>query len=434
LFGRSTVDARVPVGANDLLLQADSAQALGIKWAVPAASSIANTPSGNLAATTVQGALNELQSDVDTRMVSPTTTKGDLIARSSSADARLPVGTNNQLLVADSTQTLGVKWADVANGWAYKNLIINGAFAIWQRGTSIADSVLGYHADRWMGNRSGGVAGATFSQSTDAPTGFAYSLQMQRQNGNASAASLSAWYSAETRHSVRFRGRLVTLSLWMKAGANYSGGTVTISLNSGTGTDQRIYLYTGSTAVLTPTQAITTTWTRYSYTGTVPSNSNELGIQFDWTPTGTAGADDSVRITGVMIEDGPLSDYAHMPFEVDLARCERYYEKTFAYATAPATNVGVNTGEANLMSSLAGAAGFNMIYQYRTRKRSAPTVTLFNPGAANAQMRNLSAALDDTSTSAVVFTENLTVVNTTQHASSVTTHRHGIHMTIDAEL
>ena len=41
---------------------------------------------------------------------SPTTTKGDMIARSSTADARLPVGTNGQALVADSTQTLGVKW------------------------------------------------------------------------------------------------------------------------------------------------------------------------------------------------------------------------------------------------------------------------------------------------------------------------------------
>lgn len=36
--------------------------------------------------------------------------KGDLIAGSSSAWDRLPVGTNGQVLVADSAQTLGVKW------------------------------------------------------------------------------------------------------------------------------------------------------------------------------------------------------------------------------------------------------------------------------------------------------------------------------------
>jgi hypothetical protein len=41
---------------------------------------------------------------------SPLTTKGDLYGYSS-ADARIPVGSDGQVLVADSAQTLGVKWA-----------------------------------------------------------------------------------------------------------------------------------------------------------------------------------------------------------------------------------------------------------------------------------------------------------------------------------
>lgn len=48
---------------------------------------------------------------------SPLTTKGDLWGRST-ADARIPVGTDGQVLTADSTQALGVKWAAAGGGGA----------------------------------------------------------------------------------------------------------------------------------------------------------------------------------------------------------------------------------------------------------------------------------------------------------------------------
>jgi hypothetical protein len=50
VWGYSTLDARIPVGANDTVLTADSTQALGLKWATPASGSMTL-----LATTTLSG-------------------------------------------------------------------------------------------------------------------------------------------------------------------------------------------------------------------------------------------------------------------------------------------------------------------------------------------------------------------------------------------
>jgi hypothetical protein len=48
--------------------------------------------------------------------LAPTTSKGDLIVHNGTTDIRLPVGTNNHVLTADSTEASGVKWAAAAGG------------------------------------------------------------------------------------------------------------------------------------------------------------------------------------------------------------------------------------------------------------------------------------------------------------------------------
>ena len=46
-----------------------------------------------------------------TPLIDPTTSKGDLITRTSTAVVRQPIGTDGQVLTADSTQADGMKWA-----------------------------------------------------------------------------------------------------------------------------------------------------------------------------------------------------------------------------------------------------------------------------------------------------------------------------------
>lgn len=88
--------AKLPVGTNGQVLTADSTQTTGIKWAA------APGAGGGLVA-------------VDTIWDA----KGDLaVATGADAASRLAVGSNDQVLTADSAQTTGVKWATPAAGAA----------------------------------------------------------------------------------------------------------------------------------------------------------------------------------------------------------------------------------------------------------------------------------------------------------------------------
>lgn len=66
--------------------------------------------------------------------LSPTTTKGDIIGRTTTDNVRVPVGTNGQVLTADSAQTTGVIWStptgtlpSIVAGDKLKQLRVNSA-------------------------------------------------------------------------------------------------------------------------------------------------------------------------------------------------------------------------------------------------------------------------------------------------------------------
>jgi hypothetical protein len=216
------------------------------------------------------------------------------------------------------------------------NPILNSSFQVWQRGTSIAiPSSTGntFSADRWTSQT--GAAAITISRQLTSDTTnlpfIQYCARYQRNSGQTGTNTVPLVQNIETLNARPFAGKAITFSFYARRGANYSptSNALDFTVGSGTGTDQNVLTsYTGEAAVLSGTATLTTTWQRFTGTGTVSASANEMYIRFNYSPTGTAGADDFYEVTGVQIDVGsialPFRTYAGT-IQGELAACQRYY-------------------------------------------------------------------------------------------------------------
>jgi hypothetical protein len=72
----------------------------------------------------------------------PLTTKGDLFGYNT-GNARVPIGTNGQVLTADSTQALGLKWATAGGAGSNFTLLNSGGTALTGAGTITVSGISG---------------------------------------------------------------------------------------------------------------------------------------------------------------------------------------------------------------------------------------------------------------------------------------------------
>lgn len=230
--------------------------------------------------------------------------------------------------IADQQDNLGGAVAPYVSG---KNIIINGGFDVWQRGTTFTSPGANtYSADRWtIGDNTSCVYSR---QSSGAPTGFQYYFRANRISGSTATGNINLVQGVETINSIPFAGKTVTFSLYARAGAN-GPSVLNMALYYGTGTDLTLWTGGGAGAVTIAGQAVTTSWARYTFTGTVPSNATQLFVWVYYAPTGTAGANEYFDVTGVQVELGSqATPFARAGGSIggELALCQRYYYRVTA--------------------------------------------------------------------------------------------------------
>jgi len=283
-----------------------------------------------------------------------------------------------------------------------------------------------------------------------------------------STGKLVATQVIEGTDTAALRGRVVRFQLWMKgtAGMNVrlgvialgSAGTIDtppatyISAFGAGGTDPtlgtNLTYVTPINTVQTDTGGagvngnavdcvLTTAWQRFGHVFTVPSNCLNLIVSI-WS-NAQLTATNGFNLAQASLTDGyEIQDWMPQPIGLEFAKVCRFYQKSFAVDTAPAQNTGVATGEYHAIAGKAGAvanAGFGP-GRMPVPMRIAPGLTLYNPAAANAQVRDLTAAVDH---SATAVTDGAAggqefMVGSTGNASTAVGDRIAIHWSADSEI
>jgi hypothetical protein len=229
-------------------------------------------------------------------------------------------------------------------GQAGKNKIINGNFSINQRSfsTTSTDGAYGFDRFYWSGiDGTNSYSAQTFTPGA-APVAGYEAINFARLVSSGQTLSSAQTTLRQKIEDVRtFAGQTVTVSFWAKAATGTPSIAVELTQNFGSG---------GSSAVtgnISTKQAITTSWARYSYTGTMPSVSGKtIGTSsfIDATIWVSAGTNFNARtaslgiqsntfdIWGVQVEYGskatPFQTASGGSPQAELAMCQRYYVRT----------------------------------------------------------------------------------------------------------
>ncbi len=291
-----------------------------------------------------------------------------------------------------------------------RNKIINGNMNVAQKGTSFTTTSTNFTTlDRWRQFRNT-AASFTVSQTADAPAtayDFVNSLRVTVVTADAAVGAgeyVAIYQSIEGYDARSLINRNLVISFWVRSAKT---GTHCVALTNSGGDRSLIFEYTVNAintwefkTLTLPNGLITAgtwNWTNGIGVGlyfSLMMGSTRQGSAGSWLTGLYLATADQVNvmdtignvfaITGVQMEPGTVvTPYEHRPFGLELSLCQRYYEKSFPYGTAPAQNVGSSLGAAYATGQVANQA-FSTLATFAVTKRAAPTITTYAPDAASA--------------------------------------------------
>ena len=367
------------------------------------------------------------------------------------------VGASTAAITVNNTD--GTCTANITNNLSNRNLIINGAMQVAQRGTSSTSS--GYQTvDRYKTNYSGLDNAPTFEQVDTSSSDTPYTLGLRKafkvtngdQTSVGGADNLRIEYKIEAQDigqsgwNFKSATSFITLSFWVKSSVAQN---FAIRLFNSDGSYAYSFVF-----------AATTSWTKITHSikgdsGIVINNDNGGGLNVNWvlfegTDSTTSGhanetwatysstdkvgdmtstwydTDDATfELTGVQLEVGSVAtDFEHRSFAQELALCQRYFQQTYSVG-----NKGGDTVRTGAVSGLGINGSFTRIrYSFKTEMRAAPTVNLFasSSGTAN-KFRNsddnqdINGSVDSPGTSGVLLVMTDTSLSTGKFIEAMAT-------------
>lgn len=222
------------------------------------------------------------------------------------------------------------------------NYVINGAFDIWQRGTTISSAGGGYVVDRWRQYTDTGSG-----TNTRQPTFMTGVTQYcHRFTSTSASTNYSLFQYIETSNAINLAGKTITLSAYLRASTTLNmklevSYSTTVDAGWGVGT---------FTVVDTKTVSVSTTGSRHSLTVSIPSNATSLSVGISCPTNLTNGQ--WVEETGIQIEEGLTASQFRRhagSIQQELSACQRYYYRIsgeWAHALSFVRGTGTTTGDA----------------------------------------------------------------------------------------